>query len=138
MFALRNAPRSDLQLPGIDAQPQALRSDIAKFDLTLELSERDDGIDAQIEYACALFDATTAARMADHYRRLLESAVADDGLPVGRLPMYAGDAVRDGNNTATDYPADATLASMFAQQVARSPDAPLRWPSATACSATPR
>ncbi len=124
MFALRNAPRSDLQLPGIDAQPQALRSDIAKFDLTLELSERDDGIDAQIEYACALFDATTAARMADHYRRLLESAVADDGLPVGRLPMYAGDAVRDGNNTATDYPADATLASMFAQQVARSPDAP--------------
>jgi len=118
MFALRNAPRADLQLPGIDAQPQALHSDIAKFDLTLELSERDDGIDAQIEYARALFDAATAARMADHYRRLLESMAADDGLPVGRLPMYA-----DGEGGAVDHPADATLASMFAQQVARSPDA---------------
>ena len=118
MFALRNAPRSDLQLAGIDAQPQALRSDIAKFDLTLELSERNDGIDAQIEYACALFDATTAARMADHYRRLLESMVADDGLPAGRLPMCA-----DGEAGAVGFPADATLASMFAQQVARSPDA---------------
>ncbi|MBT9518643.1 MAG: amino acid adenylation domain-containing protein [Methyloversatilis discipulorum] len=119
MFALRNAPRSDLQLPGVAAQPQALRSDIAKFDLTLELSERDDCIDAQIEYACALFDATTAVRMADHYRRLLEGMVTDDGLPAGRLPMYA-----DGEAGVVDVPADATLASMFAQQVARSPDAP--------------
>ncbi|MBC7207499.1 MAG: non-ribosomal peptide synthetase, partial [Methyloversatilis sp.] len=123
MFALRNAPRADLQLPGVDAQPQALRSDIAKFDLTLELSEHDDGINAQIEYARALFDAATAARMAEHYRSLLESMVADDGLPVGRLPIYASDAARDGKDTAVDYPADATLASMFAQQVARSPDA---------------
>ncbi|WP_430432588.1 amino acid adenylation domain-containing protein [Methyloversatilis sp.] len=118
MFALRNAPRADLQLPGVNAQPQALRSDIAKFDLTLELSEHDEGLDAQIEYACVLFEATTAARMADHYRRLLESMVADDGLPVGRLPMYA-----DGEAGAVDYPAHVTLASMFAQQVARTPDA---------------
>jgi amino acid adenylation domain-containing protein len=118
MFALRNAPRADLQLPGVDAQPQPLRTDIAKFDLTLELSERDDVIDAQIEYARALFDATTAARMADHYRCLLESMVADAGLPAGRLPMHA-----DGEDSAADDPAHATLASMFARQVARTPDA---------------
>lgn len=118
MFALRNAPRADLQLPGVDAQPQPLRTDIAKFDLTLELSERDDVIDAQIEYARALFDATTAARMADRYRCLLESMVADAGLPAGQLPMHA-----DGEDSAADDPAHATLASMFARQVARSPDA---------------
>ncbi len=127
MFALRNLPSTDLALPGARTRAISLGDDVAKIDLTLELSEDDGGLAAQFNYACALFDADTIARMAGHYCMLLEGFVHSPGQPVGRLPLLTpaehGLIFGRWNGTALDLPAGDTLVSLFETQVEASPEA---------------
>jgi amino acid adenylation domain-containing protein len=61
--------------------------DTAAFDLSVNVWESPSGLRARFEYATDLFEASTIARMAAHYRRLLTAAVADPDLPLSRLGM---------------------------------------------------
>ncbi|WP_093802491.1 amino acid adenylation domain-containing protein [Streptomyces sp. Wb2n-11] len=78
-------------------------------------------------YDAALFTARTVRRLLGHYRTLLEGAVADPGLPLGRLPLLTEPELRtmlvDWNDTAVRLPLhDGTLHGAFARQAARHPD----------------
>ncbi|ONI88283.1 hypothetical protein ALI144C_07560 [Actinosynnema sp. ALI-1.44] len=56
--------------------------------LTVWVADRADrGIDVRLTYATALFRSSTPQRMADHFQRLLASAVRKPSTPVGRLPI---------------------------------------------------
>lgn len=68
---------------------------VAKTDLTLFLQTGQDGsVDGLLEYAASLFDATTAARMADHFLTLLDAALAAPSVSLQELGALA-DAPRD-------------------------------------------
>jgi len=60
-----------------------------KYDLYLELDERQNTILARYHYSTALFDACTIARMAKHLQALLQSAVANPNMDVMRLPFLS-------------------------------------------------
>ncbi|MFB8113761.1 amino acid adenylation domain-containing protein [[Kitasatospora] papulosa] len=99
----------------------------AKFDLTLSVTEQPDGsLSGGLNYATALFDAATAARMAGHFTRLLDAAVADPEAPVGGLELMSGpelhEVVHRWNDTAVPFPA-GTLHGLFEAQAAATPDA---------------
>ncbi|MER6175753.1 amino acid adenylation domain-containing protein [Streptosporangium sp. NPDC001681] len=84
MFATHEAAArpSGVELPDLPG---------AKFDLGCHLTRRPDGgLDGRIEYAAALFDASSMAGFADHYVRLLRAAVAAPDTPVRRLPLLTG------------------------------------------------
>ncbi|MER5354067.1 condensation domain-containing protein, partial [Kitasatospora sp. NPDC002551] len=77
-----------LRLADLDVVPHPMTSRIAKCDLELQVDDAgQDGFRAQLVYATALFDEATVERMAGHFVRLLESAVAEPGRPVARLGM---------------------------------------------------
>ena len=76
MFSLQNAPKSAAAVSGLRFEPLASEGTSAKFDLTLSIAETDKGLVASIEYATALFEATTIDRMARHYCALLEGIAA--------------------------------------------------------------
>ena len=76
-FALQNFGDADLRIPGIQARWMELDPRVAKYDLTLELEETEAGIVGALEYDADLFDASTAARLADHFTALLEAVAAD-------------------------------------------------------------
>ncbi|MET9883268.1 amino acid adenylation domain-containing protein [Streptomyces sp. NPDC006430] len=127
MVEMHSAPQRGLDLPGIRSEPVDPAGRVTKFDLTLHLTERADGaIAGTLEYATALFDATTAARMAEHYTRLLRGvATAPDGA-LSQLEI-AGEAERrtmvvDGNATARPRP-ERPVHEEFARQAAHTPDA---------------
>src|SRR5690606_20820591 len=61
----------------------------AKFDLSLSLERRGDGIICCWEYNTNLFDEPTIMRMADHFRILLEGIVATPEKRVSRLPLMS-------------------------------------------------
>ncbi|MET8771024.1 amino acid adenylation domain-containing protein [Streptomyces sp. NPDC004658] len=63
--------RDLLRLPGVTAQPLPIRHAPAKFDLALSLTESEGRVVGHLDYATALYDATTVRRWADHLRRLL-------------------------------------------------------------------
>jgi amino acid adenylation domain-containing protein len=105
-----------------------VRSGTAKFDLFLDLWEAPHEVTGGIEYSTDLFDADTVARLAGHFRNLLEGMVADPERPLSQLPLLAPDEHRrlvvDWNATARPYPREACVHELFEAQAARTPDAP--------------
>jgi amino acid adenylation domain-containing protein len=84
-FTLQNVPPAALELPGARATAMDVDLGIAKFDLTLTVREAAGALLCAWEYNTDLFDEATVARMARHYLRLVEAAVADPDLPIARL-----------------------------------------------------
>ena len=81
-FALQSAPSGELSLPGLALRPLDLGTQVAKFDLALSVREDAEGMAGYWVFNTDLFDTQTVERLAIHYERLLEAAVA---MPEARL-----------------------------------------------------
>jgi non-ribosomal peptide synthetase component F len=127
MFAFQNVPATTLELPGLTHEALDVDNGTSKFDLTLFVTERPDGVLCTFEYNTDLFDGETAGRMLGHYRTLLEGIAADPARRVSELPLLT-EAERHQmlvawNDTAVAYPAGETLHGLFEAQAARTPGA---------------
>ncbi|GCE27610.1 hypothetical protein KDA_30940 [Dictyobacter alpinus] len=127
LFELENAPRTDLNFTGLLAQPLAIESRTAKFDLSLAMMQTDQGLQGTLEYNVELFTATTIARMMDHFRVLLDGLVAAPDQSVTDLPLLTSseryELVSTRNDTASAYPHQSCFHELFAEQVTRTPQA---------------
>ncbi len=132
MLAFQNAPGGNLELPGIEARLEFVRTHTAKFDLLFNLNERregegvGDGIEGLIEFRTDLFEVSTVQSIGRRLVRLLEAVVAEPGEAIGRIDILEAQERRqlleDWNATEIEVPA-ATLPDLFEAQVARSPEA---------------
>ncbi|HYM67931.1 MAG TPA: AMP-binding protein, partial [Patescibacteria group bacterium] len=98
------------------------------FDLTLFVRETPEGgLSATIEYRRDLFRPDTIARIAGHYRTLLEGAAADPDRRLSALPLVDPAELHrilvEWNATATDYPRERSIHGLFEEQAAATPDA---------------
>jgi len=126
-FVMQDAARRPLPIRGLTTAPVEVTAEAAPFDLSLSLVPEAGEMAVRASYSTDLFERDTIARLLDHYRMLLESAVADPTQRLSALPMLGADDARriaEWNATARPYPADAGLAELFAAQVRRAPDAP--------------
>jgi amino acid adenylation domain-containing protein len=125
LFVLQNAPLPALELPGLTLTPTALATETAKFDLTLDLTERADGLSGAFEYSADLFDAATITRMQRAFLALLAAISAAPDQRLSQLALLAA-AERSQLlaewSTTTDYPT-SLLHRSFEAQAARTPDA---------------
>ena len=87
LFSLQNAPLGALELPGLTLEPCDVGTPVAKFDLTLNLMDRDGALTGGLEWSTDLFDATTAARLAAQLEVLLGEILAAPGRRVADLPL---------------------------------------------------
>ncbi|HEX6908789.1 MAG TPA: amino acid adenylation domain-containing protein [Longimicrobium sp.] len=99
----------------------------AKVDLTLTVTERDDGsLYATLGYAADLFDAATMERMAAQWARVLAAAAARPEAPLSSIDLLSDgerSALAGWNGTARDFPGRTAL-ELFDGWVARTPHAP--------------
>ena len=129
MLVLQNMPDADaaLTLPDMTVRRFLSDDEAAKFDLSLSLTERTEGLVGGLSYARQLFDAGTAERLAAMFVRLLSAAVRAPEMPVFDLPLLDDaerhQVVRGFNDTAADYARDKTVVDLFAEQVGLRPDA---------------
>ncbi|PSB55138.1 non-ribosomal peptide synthetase, partial [Chamaesiphon polymorphus] len=127
MFVLQNTPMSDAELPGVRLSGLNAQSTIAKFDLTLSMSESLMGLECEWEYNTDLFDKSTIERMASHFENLLAAIVANPQQPVSKLSLLSAterqQLLFDWNDTQTDYPKDKCVHQLFEEQVVKTPDA---------------
>jgi amino acid adenylation domain-containing protein len=127
MFVLQNAPAQPLTLPGLTLSRLEIPHQTAKFDLTLSLTERTEGLTGSLEYSTDLFDDDTIGRMLGHFEMLLEGIATDPGRRLSELPLLTPAERRqllvDWNDTRTDYPGDACIHELFETQAAQTPDA---------------
>jgi len=126
MFTLQDAELRTLALPGLQFEPFGPARGATKFDLSLFMHERAEGLRAAFEYRTDLFDAETIDRMLARLETLLEGIVANPDAPVSALSLLAADERRQLQawSYGATQPLEAeTLHEMIAQQVARTPDA---------------
>jgi amino acid adenylation domain-containing protein len=127
MFTLQNDPTRDMALPGLEVAPIAVDCSAAQYDLKLTMTRTEAGLDGALEYDSELFDAATIDRMTEHFKVLLEAAVADPDRRLSELPLLT-DAERQQllvawNDTRAKYPRDRCVHELFQEQAARTPAA---------------
>ena len=118
VFALQNAPLAS----AFDVTTVA-----AMVDLSLFMWDEPQGIRATLEYNTALFDASTAEGLRDHFCALATSVLRAPDEVIGRLDML-GTAQREcilegWNATARPFPRDAGLPALLHAAARRRPHA---------------
>ncbi|WPZ32677.1 non-ribosomal peptide synthase/polyketide synthase [Thalassobaculum sp. OXR-137] len=98
----------------------------AVFDITLTVLDRPDGLRLTWEYASALFDDATVARMAGHFEHLLAHLLDRSDGSIDALPLLSeaeAAQIAAWNRTEAPLPRARNLADLIARQVMRDPSA---------------
>jgi len=77
MFVLETALLETVELRGLRLSSLEVDIGTAKVDLTLSMEDTMQELKGWVEYNTDLFDATTIARLVEHWQMLLEGIVAD-------------------------------------------------------------
>jgi amino acid adenylation domain-containing protein len=125
MFVLQNAPKQLLELPGLTLQELEFDAGTSKFDLTLEIVER-DGFYCIFEYSTDLFERRSISRIARQFNTLLDNVAAEPDRTLSHLEIL-DDAARKElvvgfNANTVNYDRTARIEQLFRQQVERSPN----------------
>ncbi|MBD2438978.1 non-ribosomal peptide synthase/polyketide synthase [Nostoc sp. FACHB-110] len=127
MFALQNAPISEVQLSGLTVSSLPIASKTAKFDLTLAMQNTATGLIGWWEYNTDLFDSSTIERMNGHFLTLLEAIVAHPEAQIAQLPILTQSQQQQllfpWQDTQLDYGQDKCIHQLFEEQVELTPDA---------------
>lgn len=88
MMVFQNMPVNEWQLPDLHLEVGSSELREAKFELNLTLwEEADSQIKGNIDYAADLFDDESIVQMSQHYRQLLERAVACPEILLWETPI---------------------------------------------------
>jgi amino acid adenylation domain-containing protein/non-ribosomal peptide synthase protein (TIGR01720 family) len=125
-FALHNTPMAPEGLHGLIPSLMPVLTERARFDLLIAMWPANGSFEGVVEYSTDLFNEEGAARVAEHYTTLLESAVERADRCVSALPILARgerqSLAMDLNPRETEYPR-GTIQAVFEEQAERTPDA---------------
>ncbi|MEU8517894.1 amino acid adenylation domain-containing protein, partial [Kitasatospora sp. NPDC048722] len=91
MLAFQNTGAATLDLAGLRAAPYEATFDAAKFDLTFQLAESEEGLAGSVEYAVDLFDRATAQALGARLVTVLETVAADPSIRVDDIDVLTQD-----------------------------------------------
>ncbi|MFK8105307.1 MAG: amino acid adenylation domain-containing protein, partial [Saprospiraceae bacterium] len=99
----------------------------SKFDLSFNISKREDTLEVSIEYCSDLFLKETIVRMKAHFQALLAAVAAAPAATIDTYHMLSAaeetQILVDFNDTDKTYPVTETLVSLFEAQVEETPTA---------------
>ncbi|HEX5760996.1 MAG TPA: amino acid adenylation domain-containing protein [Thermoanaerobaculia bacterium] len=127
LFTLETPPPAP-RMAGLALRRLPVESGVSKFDLSLGLEERGDGtLAGSFVYRRDLFDASTVARLAGHFRTLAEGIARMPGARLWDLPLLTVEEQVEltvgRNRPGADYPRERCVHELVAEQAARRPDA---------------
>nr|WP_314534438.1 non-ribosomal peptide synthetase [uncultured Pseudomonas sp.] len=116
------------QLAGMTVEYLANDARATKFDLNLEVTDLDHRLGCCLTYSTDLFDEPRIARMAEHWRNLLEALIADPQQRLSELPLLGADeqlVLQDSLGVEKgEHRLDQCIHPLFSQQAAVRGDAP--------------
>ncbi len=130
MFTLHSFPVDPTPPKGVTAKLIELYYDgrgSARFDLTMEIDEHENGLRVGYEYATDIFDLATIARMHGQFVELLQQVVAAPGLRLSEIPLLTTSdkavLLDEMNATAFEHDRSACLHTLVSAAAAATPDA---------------
>src|SRR5262249_45911745 len=99
----------------------------ATLDLAFDLFDVPEGLIVRVEYSTDLFEHSAVQRMLGHFRSLIDELIVKPEARISDLQILTAaerhELLVDWNRTAQDFPRDATIHSLVAEQAGRTPDA---------------
>jgi amino acid adenylation domain-containing protein len=127
LFTLQHGSSADLEIEGVRTADAGVDPGTSRYDLSVLLTEGADGaLTGQAEFATALWDEDTIARMMRHLESVVRAAAADPDAAIATLPLMTAAEraeVLEGFNATARRWDDAFVHELFARQAARTPDA---------------
>ena len=128
VFSLETQADGGLALPGVKLTPLSPDDVVAKFDLTLALTDGEDGLTGSIDYAASLFAAAGVERFGRLLERVLGRAVANPDAAWATLVLpdepERVELTRWGEGERLEFDATQTVPRLVAGWVERTPGAP--------------
>jgi amino acid adenylation domain-containing protein/FkbM family methyltransferase len=126
MFILQNVWEPTTGLTGLSVTTLDVANETAKFDLTLSMSETEEGLSCQINYSTDLFDFSTIDRMLRHFEAIVKDIVEAPQKSLSELRLMT-DAERRHLVTAWNmsraaYPKGICIHEIFESQVEETPE----------------
>ncbi len=123
MLVLRNNSDGDVSFPGADAAVEPVGTHSSRFDLTVNLRERENGVTGLIEYSTDLFDPATAERLAGRFTAVLDQVTAAPDTPISAVDvLLPGEREALLADTGAHIP-DWCVHELVEEQARRRPDA---------------
>jgi amino acid adenylation domain-containing protein len=123
LLVLQNAPVEEIRLPGLNVKLLERQAGTSKFDLTMTVVEKGEGLSCNVEYSTDLFDEGSIERLGGHFSRLAEAAAADAGTRVIDMRMLGeeerNELVYEFNRTEREYPRRGSIQEIFERQAER-------------------
>ncbi|AWX56431.1 hybrid non-ribosomal peptide synthetase/type I polyketide synthase [Brevibacillus brevis] len=101
MFTWEQRDRSQLIIHGVDVQRYDFHSGIAKFDLMMQTWEEQEELGFAIEYATALFTASTVERMGRHFQQIVDEILQSPDQQIRKIRLISAEEehlLREGFN----------------------------------------
>src|SRR6266498_1821742 len=115
------------EFPEVSSEPLGAGYSFAKYDLRLDLHEKDDVILGGMNYATALFDEATIKRHCGYLLEMLKAMVVNVEQPVVEINLLPPEERRllleEWNATEAEYASQLCIHELFEEQVRKSPDA---------------
>ena len=92
VFALENAPRKAINLPGLSTGRSAMLHGCARFDLTVLLVDMPDGLEVTVDFDRELFTISEMDMLVRRFETLLKAAVDNPELRLLDIPLTINSA----------------------------------------------
>ena len=126
VFSMNPNEVSEVQLTALTLTPMRSERAAVKFDLILDAMEEARGLRLSFAYNRDLFDATSIARLGEHFKTLLRGVVANPDGKIETQPLLTEAELRHLlyglNGSAKDYQSGICVHELFERQVEQTPD----------------
>jgi amino acid adenylation domain-containing protein len=126
MFALQNAASMKENFANLKLCKEKSAGETAKFDLSLDVFEKENGLELLLEYDIDLFAGETVRQMLGNFRTVLEAVVVDPQKRLTNIPLLTEEERRlllvEWNQNRVEIP-PVCMHDLFETQAARAPEA---------------
>ncbi|NOY60222.1 MAG: amino acid adenylation domain-containing protein [Calditrichaeota bacterium] len=127
LFVLQNAPKGQLELPGVKLSLLNTQIGSVKFDLTLTFEEDAETISGLLGYNTDLFNGETVKSLINHFQQLLQAVIRNAEQPIDEILLLNEQEKQSllyaWNQTERDFNRQALIHQLFEKQAEDTPSA---------------
>jgi len=123
MFVLQNNKQEVLSLPNLVFETQEIKNHTSKFDITIEVTQKDGALECVLEYATDLFSHSFMKQFVGNFEVLLKSIVKNPHQKIWQYDILTSkekeELLFDFNKTKVEYPNNKAVHHIFEEQAKR-------------------
>jgi amino acid adenylation domain-containing protein/FkbH-like protein len=126
MIIYQNNELESLELPGVSLKYNQVEHKIAKYELTLNISESGEGLFLEWEYNTDIFSESTIQGFAEHFSSLMTTLLAKPDINVLEVDLLSAkeyqQTIVDANMKHRSFPDDSCIHELIEQQAKLTPN----------------